>query len=447
MGLGVLLDERTAAGQPVRVGLIGAGKFGTLFLAQARRTPGLHVAAVADTDPERGPTALALAQWPPAKAVARSLNDALAGDGTWVTSDPLALFEHPGLDVVMEATADPAEGVRHALAAIERGVHVVMANLAADTLAGPVLACKAREKGLVYSMAYGDQPALICELVSWARSCGFEVAGAGRGTRWLPGYHTATPETVWKYWGTTAERARAADMNPRVFTAFVDGSRAAMELAAVCNATGLRPPAAGLEVPPCGAHDLARILKPRWDGGRLEEMGQVELVSSLERDGRAVFGDLRWGSFVTFRSASEYASQCFGEFGLPTDGDGAYAARWRSHHMPGLEAGISVARAALLGVDTGTPRGFVADVAAVAKDDLAAGTELDGDGGFTVYGRLMPAEDSVRQGFLPLTLTRGAVLNRAVPAGHALTWTDVTLPAAAEPLVELRRALEGTLRH
>lgn len=446
MSLNVLLADRAAAGQPVRVGLIGAGKFGTMFLAQARRMPGLHVAAVADTDPERGPTALALAQWPPAKAVARSLSDALAGGGTWVTSDPLALFEHAGLDVVIEATALPGPGIRHALAAIERGVHVVTVNLSADCLAGPLLAARARERGVIYSLAYGDQPALICELVDWAQSCGFEVAAAGRGIRWLPGYQTTTPDTVWQHWGTTQERARASGLNARVFTAFVDGSRPAMELAAVANATGLRPPAAGPTVPPCGAHDLARILKPGWDGGRLDDMGQVEMVSSLELDGRAVLGDLRWGSFVTFRSPAEYASQCFPLYGLPTDDDSSYAARWRPHHLTGLEAGVSVASVALLHTPTGSPQNFVADVVAVAKGDLAAGTELDGAGGFTVHGKLLPAEDSVRQGFLPLALAQGVPLTRAVPAGQVLTWADVTLDPA-DPLVELRRELEGWLRH
>lgn len=445
MNLDALLRDRAACGQPVRVGLIGAGKFGTLFLAQARRTPGLHVAAVADTDPERGPTALALAQWPPAKAVARSLADALSSGGTWVTADPLALFEHAGLDVVVEATTAAAHGVRHALAAIERGVHVVMVNLAADCLAGPILAARARDQGVVYSLAYGDQPALICELVDWARACGFEVAAAGRGVRWLPGYQTATPDSVWQYWGTTPERAKASGLNARVFTATMDGSRTAQQLAAVANATGLRPPAAGLLAPPCGAHDLARIFKPHWDGGRLEEMGQVEAVSSLETDGRAVVGDLRWGAFVTFRTDSEYASQCFGEYGLPSDADGAYAARWRTHHMVGMEAGISVASAALLQVPTGCPHAFVADVVAVAKDDLDAGIDLDGVGGFAVYGKLMPAEDSVRQGFLPLSLAQDVTLTRAVPAGQPLTWGDVSL-ADDDPLVRLRRELEDTLR-
>lgn len=445
MSLSALLDERAAAGLPVRVGLIGAGKFGTLFLAQARRMPGLHVAAVADLDAERGPTALALAQWPPAKAVARSLADALAGGGTWVTTDPLALFEHSGLDVVVEATGGAAHGIRHALAALDRGVHVVMVNLAADSLAGPLLAARARERGLVYSLAYGDLPALICELVDWARACGLEVAAAGRGVRWLPGYQAATPDSVWQYWGTTPERARAAGLNARVHTASVDGSRTALQLAAVANATGLRPPTAGLAAPPCGAHDLGRVLKPHWDGGRLEDMGMVEAVSSLEPDGRAVFNDLRWGAFVTFRSPAEYSSQCFGEYGLPTDGDGCYAARWFSHHMAGMEAGVSVASAALLGVATGSPATFAADVVAVAKNDLPAGSELDGVGGFAVYGRLLPAEASVRQGFLPLALAQDIALVRAVPAGQTLTWADVAL-APDTPLVALRRELEQWLR-
>lgn len=444
MGLSALLEERDAIGQPIRVGVIGAGKFGTLFLSQARRMQGVHVAALADIDPERGPTALALAQWPPAKAVARSLADALAGGGTWVTADPMALFEHPGLDVVVEATTQATHGIRHALAAIERGAHVVMVNLAADSLAGPILAARAREKGLVYSLAYGDQPAVICQMVDWARTAGLEVAAAGRGVRWLPGYQTATPDSVWQYWGSTPERARAAGMSARVFTAAIDGTRTAQQLAAVANATGLRPPSAGLAAPPCGAHDLARIFKPHWDGGRLEDMGMVEAVSSLEPDGRAVVGDLRWGAFVTFRTASEYAMQCFAEYGLPCDGPGDYAARWRTHHMAGMEAGVSVASVALLGIPTGCPNSFVADVVAVAKDDLAAGTELDGAGGFAAYGKLMPAEDSVRQGFLPLSLAQDVTLLRAVPAGQALTWGDVALAEDDTP-VALRRELESWL--
>lgn len=445
MNFSVLLAERAAAGKPVRVGLIGGGKVGCQFLAQARHTPGLHVAAVADTDPERGPTALALAQWPPTKAVARSLADALDTGGTWVTEDPLALFDRPGLDVVIEATSAPVPGIVHALAAIEAGVHVVMVNLAADTLAGPLLARRARAKGVVYSLGYGDQPALICELVDWACACGFEVAAAGRGTRWRPGFQATTAETVWQHWGITPERAKALDMSPRTFTAFIDGTRAAQELAAVANATGLAAPAAGLAIPPCGAHDLARILKPNWDGGYLDSMGQVEAVSSLERDGRVVAGDLRWGVFVTFRTPSSYASLNFPEYGIPTDDSGDYAARWRPHHFVGMELGVSVASVALLGQPTGSPRFHSAEVVAVAKADLPAGTLLDGAGGGTVWGKLVPARDALARNWLPLGLAEAVELTAPVATGQVLTWADVKL-SPDDPMVVLRREMAEAAR-
>ncbi|HTH17170.1 MAG TPA: SAF domain-containing protein [Magnetospirillum sp.] len=445
MNLSVLLAERAAAGKPVRIGLIGGGKVGCQFLAQARHTPGMHVVAVADTDPERGPTALALAKWPPAKAVARSLADALETGGTWVASDPMALFERPGLDVVIEATSKARNGVIHGLAAIDSGINLIMVNLAADALAGPLLAEKARAKGLVYSLGYGDQPALICELVDWARTCGFEVATAGRGARWRPGYQNTTPDTVWRHWGITPDRARALDMSPRTFTAFIDGTRAAQELASVANATGLSAPAAGLSIPPCGAHDLARILKPSWDGGYMDNMGQVEAVSSLERDGRTVAGDLRWGVFVTFRAPAEYASLNFAEYGIATDDGGDYAARWRPHHFVGMELGVSVASVGLYGSATGSPRSFKADVVAVAKTDLKAGAELDGAGGSTVWGKLAPARDSLQQGWLPIGLTDGVPLARPVTAGQVLTWADVHL-APDDPLVAVRREMEAAAK-
>lgn len=445
MNLSALLADRAANSQPIRVGLIGAGKVGTMFLAQARHTPGLHVAAIADTDSERGPTALALAHWPPAKAVARSLADALHTGGTWVCPDPLALTEFPGLDVIIEATGDPMAGIRHALAAMERNIHVIMVNLAADSLAGPALAARARERGVVYSLAYGDQPALICELVDWARTCGFEVAAAGKGARWLPGHHAITPETVWRHWGVTPERARATGMNARVFTSFVDGTRSAMELAAVANATGLTPPSAGLSAPPCGTHDLPRIFKPTWDGGRMEAMGQVEVASSLERDGRRVANDLARGVYITFRTPADYSAMCFGEYGMLTDDGGYYGARWRPHHLVGMELGVSVASAALWHAPTGSPQGFAADVVAVAKQDLAPGAELDGTGGFTLWGKLVPAKDSVANAWLPMGMTHGARLTRPVAAGQTLTWDHIRV-AEDDAIVVLRREMEALAR-
>ncbi len=445
MSLSSLLADRAAAGHPVRIGLIGAGKFGTLFLAQARHTPGLHLAALADSDDERGPTALALAQWPPAKAVARSLADAVATGGTWVTTEPLALFEQTGLDVVIDTTGNAIAAIRHALAAIGRGVHVIMGSIEADALAGPLLARRARDRGVIYSLAYGDQPALVCELVDWARACGFEVAAAGKGTKWLPGYQATTPDTVWPHYGVTPEKAKAGGMSPHVYTAFVDGTRTALELASVANATGLAPPSTGLAFPACGAHDLARMLKPTWDGGRIEAMGQVEAVSSMERDGRHVIGDLRWGVYVTFRTPSTHTGDSFAEYGLITDDSGQYAARWRPHRLAGLELGVSVVNVVLRREPTGCPTGFVADVVAVAKRDLAAGERLDGIGSFTVWGKLLPASAALAQDALPIGLTDNIILTRPVAVGRVLTWADVALDEH-DDVVSLRREMERTFR-
>ncbi|HVO15658.1 MAG TPA: flagellar biosynthesis protein FlgA, partial [Alphaproteobacteria bacterium] len=214
MNLHRMLCQRALADRPVRVGLIGAGKFGAMFLAQAGRTPGLHVLGIADLDPARARATLARVGWTEDRYAARSLDAALKDGTTHIGDDSMALIKAGGLDVVVDATGDPAAGIRHALAACDAGKHIVMVNVEADALAGPLLARRAASAGVVYSLAYGDQPALIAEQVDWARAAGFDVVAAGKGTKYLPEYHASTPETVWPYYGLTAEAAAAGGMNP-----------------------------------------------------------------------------------------------------------------------------------------------------------------------------------------------------------------------------------------
>ncbi|HSA79607.1 MAG TPA: hypothetical protein VLE23_02215, partial [Geminicoccaceae bacterium] len=164
MNLHRLLAQRAADDKPIRVGLIGSGKFGTMFLAQVRSTPGLHVLGVADLQPARAQASMRGAGWPDGQLDAPDFETALADGRTHVTDDAMGLIGASGLDVLVEATGDPRAGVRHALAAIEHGRHLVMVNVETDVLVGPLLAAQAAKAGLVYSLAYGDQPALICEL-------------------------------------------------------------------------------------------------------------------------------------------------------------------------------------------------------------------------------------------------------------------------------------------
>lgn len=444
MNLHRLLQRRAQERRPVRVGLIGAGKFGSMFLAQARRTPGLHVVVIADLSLQRAHDSLARVGWDPERASARSVEDAAGNGTTYLTEDAPALIASDGVEVVIDATGSPAAGIRYALACSRYGKHLVSVNVEADALAGPLLARRARAAGVVYSLAYGDQPALICELVDWARACGFEVVCAGKGTKYLPAYHASTPETVWEIFGFTAEQVAREGLNAQMFNSFVDGTKSAIEMAAVCNAAELQPPGDGLTFPPCGATDLPRVLRPREVGGVLDQSGTVEVVSSLHRDGRPVAHDLRHGVYVTFASDSSYTQESFRQYGLVTDDSGRYTALYRPYHLIGLELGISVASVALRGEPTGSPTGFRADVVATAKRDLRAGELLDGEGGYLVYGKLSPAQDSLARGSLPIGLAHGIRLTRRVPAGAIVSWADVESPDDDETL-RVRREMEATV--
>ena len=444
MNLERLLREREEQERPLRVGLVGAGKFGAMFLSQVARTPGMHLLAVADLDPERARRALAETGWPDERYAAASATEALSRGTTWITDDAGGLIDADGLEVVIEATGVPEAGVRHALRCFDQGRHVVMVNVEADVLVGPLLARRAAQAGVVYSLAYGDQPALICEQVDWARAIGLEVVAAGKGTLYLPEFHASTPDTIWDYYGLTREHAEASGMNAKMFNSFLDGTKSGIEMAAVANATGLRPPDAGLAFPAVGTGELAAKLIPRADGGLLDGKGMVEVISSRCRDGIDLADDLRWGVYVTFEAPSDYVARCFSDYGLVTDPGGRYSALWRPYHLIGLELGISVAWAGLLQQPTGAARSWIADVAAVAKRDLDAGTELDGEGGYTVWGRLMPAEASLAAGTVPIGLAHGIRLSRPVAAGEVVRWDDVSVPPDSVAL-GLRREMEREL--
>jgi predicted homoserine dehydrogenase-like protein len=429
MNLHRLLDARRAAGKPVNVALIGAGKFGSMFLAQVPTMPGLEVSVIADLDPERARAACRTVGWDAAR-IAKMV---------FVASGAEACAQ-PDIEVVVEATGVPAAGIAHARAAIAAKKHIVMVNVEADVLAGPLLAEEARARGVVYSLAYGDQPALVCELVDWARACGFAVAAAGKGTKYLPAYHAVTPDDVWAHYGLIPEDARRGGMNPQMFNSFLDGTKSAIEMAAIANACDLAVPADGLGFPPCGVDDLPQLLRPKEAGGVLERDGMVEVVSCLERDGRPVFRDLRWGVYVVLKAPTEYAKACFKEYGLKTDTSGWYAAMYKPYHLIGLELGISILSAALRSEATGQPCGFRGDAVAVAKRSLRAGEMLDGEGGYTVWGKLVPAERSLAEGALPIGLAHRVELLRAVAAGELVRWTDVKMPESEA--VRARRDME-----
>ena len=424
------ISKRVDENNPVKVALIGAGKFGSMFLSQVPTTAGLEVAVIADLKPENAIKACKNVGWS---------NELIKK--TKFVDEAIKAINLAEVDVVIEATGFPAAGIEHARQAFQNGKHIIMVNVEADVLAGAALVKEAKSAGVVYSMAYGDQPALTAEIVEWARASGFSVTSAGKGTRYQPVYHQSTPDTVWDYYGLSHEEAKKAGMNPKMFNSFLDGTKSGLEMAAIANACDLKVPTNGLLFPPCGMDDLANILKPKKYGGLLEENGQVEVVSSLERDGRPVFKDLRWGVYAVLEAPNDYAASCFKQYGMNTDNTGRFSAMYKPFHLIGMELNISIFSAALLNQATGQTQKFTGDVVSTSKRNLKKGEILDGEGGSTVWGKLVSSNLSLSIEALPIGLAHSVKLKNDVKQNEIVKWSDVEF-SLNDPAIAYRRSME-----
>ena len=430
MNLHSFLQQRAADNNPIRVGIIGAGKFGTMFLAQARITPGMKVVGIAELDQEKAKQSCLKTGWSEDAMTfgdsITAINEGALRGKTVITGDANQLIQ-ADLDAILEITGIPEAATYHAWTALQSGKHVIMVTVEADALLGKALKEQANKNGLVYSLAYGDQPALICEQIDWARTAGLEVVCAGKGTHYQPEYHYSTPDTVWKNFGFSEEKVASGGFNAKMFNSFIDGTKSAVEMCAVANAANLIPQKRGLQFLPVGVNELADKLKPVSAGGTLEHSGTVEVIAGSNRDGTPVKGELQHGVYVVFKAPSSYTKRCFSEYGLHTDSSGEYSALYRPFHLIGIELGISVASAVLRREPTGSFESLQADVASIAKKDLKPGDILDGEGGYSIYGRLTQAKESISKGYLPMGLTNKAKVLRPVARDSILTYNDVEL--------------------
>ncbi len=436
-----ILENRAQINKPIRVGLIGCGKFGTMFLSQALGLRGLRVDAIVDQSLDNIYKSLENIEWPKDKTEKTSSSKARKNDNIYITDDLDKIISSDNIDILIEATGNPVAGTKHILKTIRNGINVVNVTVEADALVGPILNHEAIKNGVIYSLAYGDQPALICDLVDWARLSGFEVICAGKGTKYLPEYSYSTPDTVWHYYGFSEAEVKNSDLNPKMFNSFLDGTKSAIEMCSVSNATGLTPPKNGLTFTPCGADELPFLCRSMADGGKLLSHGTVEVVSSLKRNKQEVIRDLRWGVFVVFKTNSDYVSRCFKEYGIKTDETGKFAAIYRPYHLIGLELSESILRVGLLGIPTGFPKSFLGDAVAVAKKDLLVNTKLDGEGGYSVYSKLAPAEDSIKLDALPIGLANNLKLKRDIKKDEIIKWSDVDYDKN-DPVVKLRHEMK-----
>ncbi|MEO0909671.1 MAG: Gfo/Idh/MocA family oxidoreductase [Pseudomonadota bacterium] len=442
MSLYSMLLSRQSANNPIRVGVIGAGKFGSMFLSQAIRIPAIHIVGIADLNVEQAKSNLANVHWSEEQYSASSLDAAVAGGTTFVCDSYEAVVQHPAIDIIVEATGNPVVAADHILAAFANGKHVVSATVELDSFAGLAVAREAKSAGVTYSMAFGDQPAMTCDLVDWARTCGFKVAAAGRGHKWKPEFRFSTPDTIWDHWGVPRDVAERGRMNPKMFNSFLDGTKPAIESAAIANACGLDVPSNGLTYPLGSIDDIPSLMRPHNQGGALEHSGMVEVVNGLKPDGTEYNHNIRMGVFVVVEAETEYQKKCLEEYKVKTDDTGRFMCLYKQWHLIGLELGMSVASVALRGEATGVAQEFRGDVVAVAKRDLAAGEILDGEGGYTVAGQLRPSMSSLEGKMLPLGLTGEARMKRDVKIDTVLTYDDVELDETLSAM-KLRRSMEA----
>ena len=400
----------------IKVAFIGCGKFISMFLAQYNQLKKIKIDSIIELDLDKAK-----------KNCSNSgLSEQKINEINFTTS--LENTFNRDIDIYIEATGNPIVGTIHAVKIIKNKKHLILVNVEADVTCGKYLSDLANENGVICSMAYGDQPSLILEQIEWSRLNGFEVVCAGKGTKYHPDFEYSTPETVWGYYGLSKERAeQESGMNPKMFNSFLCGDKSAIEMCAVSNAANLKCPENGLTFPPVGVYDIAKKLIPKNKGGLIDSEGQVEVISSIDREKKDIPNDLRWGVYIVIKAGNQYVKNCFKDYGMVTDESGDYSAIWRPYHYIGLELAQSIYSIALDNRATGYTKNYNAEVASVAKKDLKKGDKLDGEGGFCARGKLVTSQTSKKENLLPLGLTDHALVNKDIAKDQVITIKDVDL--------------------
>ncbi len=412
--------------EPIKIAFIGCGKFVSMFLAQYNQLEKIQIDTIVDVNIDQ--------------AKKNCLNSGLSkktiSDINF--SNTLDDVLERDIEIFIEATGNPIVGTVHAKKILDNKKHLILVNVEADVTCGKFLSDLAIKNNVVCSMAYGDQPSLIMEQIEWARLNGFQVICAGKGTKYHPTFEYSTPETVWEHYGLTKERAEIeSGMNPKMFNSFLCGDKSAIEMCAVSNAADLKCPKDGLTFPPVGVYDIAKKLIPKDEGGLIDYIGQVEVISSIDLKKKDIANDLRWGVYIVIKAQNEYVKNCFKDYGMVTDNSGNYSAIWRPYHYIGLELAQSIYSISLDLKPTGFTKNYNSDVAAIAKKDLKIGEKLDGEGGFCARGKLISSQKSKEDRILPLGLTDSAIIKKNIKKDELIKLTDVELQLPKE-VIEAR---------
>lgn len=402
------LRQRAAKDDPIRVGIVGCGQMGSGLAHTINNVEGMRVAAIADLDPQRAVVTFGEMGRDPADITVSeelgTLEDGIRAGAAVVTPDAMAMPELEGLEAIVEVTGVPDVGARVAHHAIMNRLPVIMMNVETDITIGVYLDRLARKVGSVYTVASGDEPGVLKMLWEQALLMGFEVVALGKGKNNTIDL-AATPEAC-------VAEAASKGMNPKMLSAFKDGTKTMVEMAAVSNATGLVPDVPGMHGPRVEVDELVSTFIPEADGGILSRAGCVDYST----------GAIAPGVFAIVRSDDQRIRK---EMKFITYADGPYYLHFRPYHLCDLETPQSVAEAVLLSEVTVTPERMHAEVVCTAKRDLQPGMTLDGIGGPDWYGKLMAYADARAARAVPIGIGSGAVVKRPVARGSTITEVDV----------------------
>jgi len=401
------LQKRHESGNPVRVAMTGAGYMGRGIALQIERyMAGMRLVAIYSRNLSQAERAYREAGEAYSKAQTVGQLDEAIDRGLYsVTDNAHLLCEAEGIDAIIEATGDVEFGADVALKAIENRKHVILMNAELDATVGPILKVYADRAGVIVTNADGDQPGVMMNLFRFVKTIGYRPVLAGN----IKGFqnHHRTPET---------QKAFSAQhgITPEMATSFADGTKISMENAVVANATGFRVGRRGMYGPRC-SHVSESVAHFSLD--KFSEGGLVDYILGAE-PGPGVFV-LGYNDEPVRRSYMKYFKM----------GEGPLYVFYTPYHLPHLEAPLTVARAVLFHDAAVTPMGGpVVDVITAAKRDLAPDEVLDGIGGYMCYGVAENSVDCLRENLLPMGLSKGCRMKRAVPKDAVLTYEDVELP-------------------
>jgi predicted homoserine dehydrogenase-like protein len=406
------LERRAAAGQPILVAVVGAGFMGSGIIRQiARYTPGMRVAGIASRTLGRARAAAAEAGIEGVRqaATATEAGEIINAGGCALAEDPTVLCAAQPIHAVIEVTGALEDGARTAVAAIQGGKHLILMNAELDGTVGPILARRARQRGVIYTNSDGDQPGVTMNLYRFVRGIGVRPVLCGN----IKGLHDVhrTPETQLGF-------ARRWGQNPKMVTSFADGTKISFEQAIVANATGMRVLRRGMSGPAVEPGTPVEQVAALYPAERLlEGGGYVDyVVGAAPSPGVFVLGthdDPRQRHYLNLYKLGEGPLYCF----------------YTPMHLCHFEVPNTVARAVEFGDATLAPAGGLSvEVVCTAKRDLRAGDVLDGCGGFLSYGQCENAPAAARERLLPMGLSEGCRVTRAVPRDTVLTLDDVELP-------------------